>query len=102
MLQNGGFKSAVDKFTESAVRQCESAGVELVIANVALYCREILARFLPHVAEDSAKTQILPFYSFAAVQRPISGAAMSAMPAVKQTASIAAENMFARSTAEAQ
>lgn len=31
MLQNGGFKSAVDKFTESAVRQCESAGVERLL-----------------------------------------------------------------------
>ena len=83
-------------------QQYQSAGFRQCIANLALFCREILANFLPHVAEDNAKTQILPFYSFAAVQRPISEAAMSAMPAAKQTASIATEELLMQPTAEAQ
>ncbi len=32
-------------------------------------CRDIMARMLPHLPQEVGKTQILPFYSFAAVQR---------------------------------
>lgn len=66
-----------------------------------LLCREILAKYLPHVAWDEQQTQILPFYSFAAVQRPISGAAIPAMPAAKQTANVPAEELFMQPTAAA-
>ncbi len=39
-----------------------------------------MARMLPHLSQQEGKTQILPFYSFAAVQRdsPAQGAANSA------------------------
>ena len=31
--------------------------------------REIMTQLLPHLVQDAGNTQILPFYSFAAVQR---------------------------------
>ena len=71
-------------------------------ANLAVLCREILAKFLPHVAGDDERTQILPFYSFAAVQCPISGAAMPAMPAAKQAAIVSSEELYMQPIAEAQ
>lgn len=67
-----------------------------------LLCRDILAKYLPHVAWDEQQTQILPFYSFAAVQRPISGAAMPAMLAAKQTADVPAEELIMQPFAAAQ
>ena len=32
-------------------------------------CREIVGQMMPHLTWQADKTQILPFYSFAAVQR---------------------------------
>ena len=67
-----------------------------------LLCREILAKFLPHVAHDSQQTYILPFYSFAAVQRPVSGAAMPTLRQAKPGATVAADEPFMQPIADAQ
>ncbi|KAL3147587.1 hypothetical protein ABBQ38_014640 [Trebouxia sp. C0009 RCD-2024] len=54
----------------SAACLCKTLAQQDLRLREVLSPREILAKFLPHIAWDEQRTQILPFYSFAAVQRP--------------------------------
>ena len=53
------------------VRHCsnEEACSQSMGSPDSMCCREIMTQLLPHLVQDTGKTQILPFYSFAAVQR---------------------------------
>ncbi|DBA77721.1 TPA: hypothetical protein ACH3X2_008414 [Trebouxia sp. C0005] len=60
------FLSGIDPSPEFLSKKFAQYGMSVVTL---LNPRDIMARMLPHLPQSVGKTQILPFYSFAAVQR---------------------------------